>query len=210
MKHKIFMDFDETITMSIKAFVDVYKEMHRREIQECSINYPIWEEISKWNMQDEIPKLTIGEIDHIFDSERMFDNLAFYADCDGYSMYDLIAELSCEDDVQLMIASKGNPFNLMYKRVFIQDKLPFFPIENFIPMEGTVMDKSELQGLILCDDHEDNLYTANVKYKVLVNFSGDIKEWNAKAMRDNDIYKCFTVESLERTVKSLLDFERSR
>ena len=210
MKHKVFMDFDETITMSIKAFVDVYREIHKEEIKRGEIPYPIWDDVFTWNMRCEMPKLTIAEIDQIFDSERMFDNLAFYADMDGYSMQDLLAELFDIEDVDLRIASKGNPFNLLYKKLFIMQNLPFFPIENFIPMEGTIMDKSELEGLILCDDHEDNLYTANVKYKILVNFSGEIKEWNARAMQDDNIYKCCTVESLANTINTLLDFERMR
>lgn len=207
---KIFLDFDETITMSIKAFVDVYKERYKRQIKTGLIKFPVWEKVSTWNMQDEMPQLTIHEINDIFDSERLFDNLAFYSDGIGFSMYDFIEGLLYEYDVDLMIASKGNSKNLMHKRAFITEKLPFFPIDNFIPMEGTVMDKSELQGLMLIDDHESNLYSANVKYKILVNFSGETKEWNARAMHDSEIYKCFTVESLERTVQNLLEFERSR
>lgn len=208
-KYNIFLDMDETTTMSIKAFVDVYKEIHRHDIQNMPhYFYPIWEDIYTWNMRCEMPNLDLNELNEIFDSPRLFDNLAFYSDSDGTTMADFIAELLEENDINLFIASKGNPLNLYQKRLFLQQKLPFFPIDNFIPMEGTTMDKSSLVGLILLDDHENNLYTANVKYKILVNFSGQEKEWNSRAMRDNSIYKCYTVNDIIKTVGEILRFER--
>lgn len=207
-RYKVFLDFDETIAMSIKAFVDVYKEWHKKEIVNGYIPYPIWENVSTWNMKCEMPKLTIYELNLIFDSTRLFDNLAIYSDSNGVSMSDFIAELLDENDVDLFIASKGNPSNLYQKRLFIQQKLSFFPIDNFIPMEGTVMNKSELIGTILCDDHEENLYSANVKYKILINFSGRVNEWNARAMKDDSIYKCYSVRDIIKTVNEILCFER--
>ena len=208
-KHKIFLDFDETIAMSIKAFVDTYKERHRHDILlEEGYPYPIWEDVFTWNMRCEMPKLELDELNEIFDSPRFFDNLATYADSDGLSIVDFIAELQERNDVEVFIASKGNSSNLHQKRDFLQQKLPFFDLDKFIPMQGTVMNKSELNGLILCDDHEDNLYSANVKYRVLVNYSGQIKEWNARAMGDDSIYKCCSVSDIIRTVNEILCFEK--
>jgi len=56
--------------------------------------------------------------------------------------------------------------------------------------------------------HEDNLYSANVKYKILVNYSGQLKEWNTKAMSDKSIYKCFSVSEIINTVNEILRFEK--
>ena len=209
MKHKIFIDMDETLTKSICAFVETYKEAHRYELEEGLLPYPIWEGISLWNMKDEMPFLKLKELNDIFDSPRLFDHLAFYSDTNGVTMKDFIRELLDENDVDVKIASKGNMQNLYYKHKFIKQKLPFFSIDNFIPMMGTKMDKSELEGLVLLDDNQGNLYSANVKYRVLVNFSGKKKEWNSKAMDDPTIYKCFSVSDVINTVKELLDFERS-
>lgn len=208
MKYKIFCDMDETLTKSICAFVEVYKEIHRLEIENCEIPHPIWEEVSKWNMNDEMPKLKLKELNKIFDSPRLFDHLAFYADSNGVTTKDFIMELLDENDVELFIASKGNHENLVHKCEFIKSKLPFFPLDHFIPMQGTVMDKSALNGLMLLDDNQDNLYSANVKYRILVNFSGEKKEWNDRAMDDPTVYKCFSVSDVINTVYELLEFER--
>lgn len=208
MKHKIFVDMDETLTKSIMAFVEAYKEIHKAELMRGDLPFPIWEGISKWNMNDEMPFLKLKELNDIFDSPRMFDHLAFYSDSNGVTMRDFLIELMDEWDVEVFIASKGNHQNLAHKREFIKQKLPFFPIDNFIPMEGTVMDKSELSGLMLLDDNEDNLYSANVKYRILVNFSGEKKEWNSRAMDDDAIYKCFSTADVINKVYELLEFER--
>jgi len=155
-----------------------------------------------------MPKLNLDELNDIFDSPRFFDNLATYADSDGICIVDFIAELQEVNNVEVFIASKGNSANLHQKRTFLQQKLPFFNIDNFIPMEGTVMDKSELRGLILLDDNESALYTSNVKYKILVNYSGVTKEWNAKAMLDPYIYKCFSIKDIISTINEILNFEK--
>lgn len=208
-KHKIFLDFDETITKSISAFCLTYTERHKEEIKNLShYPYPIWENVSTWNMRCEMPNLDLNELNEIFDSPRLFDHLAFYADSDGTTMADFIAELLDEPDVDLFIASKGNYANLHQKRLFLQQKLPFFPIDSFIPMEGTVMDKSELEGTALFDDHQENLFTSRVKYKILVNFSGEVKEWNNKAMADDSIYKCYSVNDIIKITNEILCFER--
>ena len=211
MKHKIFIDFDSTLVNSIKAFVDVYKERHKEELVSGSINFPLAEFVKSWNMADEMPELTLDELYEIFDSERFFDNLSLFADPNGVTMYDFLEQLCYDDSLSVKIASKGHSKNLKLKKEYIEKNFKCFNIDNFIPMQGTDMDKSSLEGLILIDDHEENLYTSRVKFKILVNFNinKDKCEWNSKAMDDPTIYKCFSVNDVINTVKELLDFERS-
>ena len=209
--HTIFVDFDSTMVNSIKAFVDVYKERHKHELINGELPFPIHEYVKSWNMQDELPYLKLAELYDIFDSERFFDNLSLFADPNGITMYDFLEQLSYYDNLTVKIASKGHPRNLRFKKEYIKSNFKCFPIDNFIPMDGTDMDKSSLTGLVLIDDHEDNLYTANVKYKILVNFNIHKSkcEWNSRAMDDPNIYKCFSVSDVINTVKEILDFERS-
>lgn len=173
---KIYFDFDNTIVNSIESFCNVYNFLYDDKAD--------WGKVRQWNMGDQCKQLDKDMIVRIFEDGLFFQNLKFFDN----RMYFLLEDLSKTDD--LHIISVGSRKNLLYKRKWILENLPFINDKNIALLshfdEGShtidTIDKSEinLENSILIDDNQDALESSNATYKVLYSHRGIKAEWNEK------------------------------
>lgn len=210
----VFFDMDGMLINTPKAFCDVWAEMHYDDIFTYNTEiYPKWWEVKKWSFKDAIPNITNDELSSIFESERFFEVVDFYADANGFSMNDLLYELCQDNRLKIKIATKGTRKNLLLKKFFIQKYMPYFDIHDFIGMPADIMDemeKSELEGWLLLDDNYKNILTSNTKHKLLFSYGGIITDWNDKIMNDINAPKAFTVNEVANKIIELIEFEQLR
>lgn len=164
-KKKLFLDFDNTIVNSTKAYCDVYNFVYKdcKEFKKAE-----WYKVEKYDLTDQCPLATTR---HIFSDEMFFDVLELM---DKYT-YDILRELSKK--YQIIICSIGTFTNISYKTKWIKDKLPMVKDAVMITNSNCQMDKSivDMSGSIFIDDVESNLISANAEYKLIF---GDEYEWN--------------------------------
>jgi len=196
----IFIDFDNTIVNSIEAFCGVYNFLHDE--------YADWREVRKWNMTDECPQSNTDMTVRIFEDGLFFQRLKFYDN----RIYDFLETLSKTDN--LHIVSVGSRKNLLYKKRWILDHLPFINEENIVLLShfddssntlGTI-DKSEInmKNGIIIDDNQDALLSSNATYKVLYSHNGIKTEWNK-----NIYYEYPIASSVDTLEQIILDIKKS-
>lgn len=209
----IGIDFDCTLVNSICAFVETYKQNHQDELKASVIPFPMWEFVHTWNMREcEIPFLTEAELYDIFASESFFEKLFPYRDTNGVSMFDFLHEIN-DDYRDIAIVSSGCSRNLQLKREWINKNIPIVK-DKFIGIEkekGKKLNKESFTGLMLIDDNQDALMSANVKYRILANLHYTKEtDWNKDVLNRSDVYVCNSVSETIDTVVKLLEFERVR
>jgi len=170
MKQKLFLDFDNTIVNSTKAFCDIY---NLRYYNHPNFIKADWEKSYLYNFEDVCPLLkTKEEVENIFCSETFFRSLEFIDN----NTIDVIAELN--NKYQIIITSIGWPLNISLKSLWIENELPM--IKEFIlinngdcSMDKGIIDMSK--GVIL-DDVESNLISSNADLKVCFGYRHDKNE----------------------------------
>lgn len=161
MKKKIFLDFDSTITDSVKAYCEVYNWLYNAHAD--------YRKVNKWDLSDEC-LLAANYVEDIFASQEFFNVLE---PMDNYTL-EVINMLKKKYDV--IICSIGTPENISRKAKWIEQKLDIKDMI-LLSQSNLKMDKSiiDMSGGIIIDDHADNLVTSNADIKICF---GAIKAWN--------------------------------
>ena len=171
MRSKLFLDFDNVIVQSTKAFCSVYNEIYRYcdEFKQAD-----WRKVNKWNFTDQCP--LVKNVEDIFADKRFFDRLDFV----DKNMKNTLIQLN--DIFEIIIVSIGTYFNIALKSIWTHNNLSFIKDSIFIINKGCKMDKSIVkmnEDDILVDDHQDNLFTSSAGTKICFADLGR-KEWNKK------------------------------
>lgn len=186
-KQKLILDMDETITQSVKAYYNTYKQLFQNHVSFKEYDYTT---NNKWNLEDICPNL-MGEnqVEKIFSMPNFFDNLELFEDAEV-----VIKELCKKYD--LWLCSLGTKRNLMLKSKFLEEKLPYIDNVILLSNNGVKCDKSiiNMEGAIFIDDNLDNLLSSNASKKYVY---GAFKPWNEKAIRYN-IPRLSNWKSVER------------
>lgn len=164
---KLFLDFDNTIVNSSKAYCDVYNELFRYM---DGFSYVNWKDIQEYNIR-KYCTLTNEFSKSLFDIKLFFDKLEFLDDNTNI----VIQELCNKYDVH--ICTIGTPDNISLKAKWIDAFLPCIKNLIFISNQGNKHDKSivDMSGGILIDDNLDCLDSSNAEHKFI---AGDIVEYN--------------------------------
>lgn len=161
MKKKIFLDFDGTLTDSVRAYVTVYNHIFKANADYTKVN--------KWNLSDQCP-LAVDKVEDIFASEVFFYFLELI-DEDTLEALKLLKQ-----QYNVTICSIGTPENISKKAIWIYENLDIQDMillsQNEVTMDKSIIDMS---GGIIIDDHEDNLFSSNAEIKICF---GEVKEWN--------------------------------
>ncbi|MCK9331017.1 MAG: hypothetical protein M0Q94_14170 [Candidatus Cloacimonetes bacterium] len=169
-KPKFFVDFDCTITDSIKAFSDTYNYRYRYhpEFKPADPN-----KIQRYNFEDICP--LVKNALNIFEDELFFKYLKFIND----NTYEVLRKLN--EKYQLIICSIGTPENAAYKALYLKDKLPFIKDYILITNQNCKMDKGivNMKDAIFMDDIPSNLISSSAKNKILF---GKIYPWNKEGL----------------------------
>ena len=167
-KIDLFLDFDNTICNSSKAFVDLYNLLPKYN-QHPDFKLADWTKSNDWNFKDVAP-LSVHETETLFGNPIFFDLLEFYPN--ALEVLDKLKE-----QYNIIIVSIGTYENLQYKSKFINDYLSFCDAI-LIRNKGLKMDKSKvnMKNGIFIDDNQDNLFSSNASKMFC--YSDKIYRWN--------------------------------
>lgn len=167
-KTKLFIDIDETITNSIKAFCHCYNLIY---CFEPNFTYANWELVNEWNFQDQCTLIkTDDEIEKIFGLGTFFANLNFINE----NTYDILKELN--EKYHIILCSIGTYDNISNKTLWVKRNLPF--IESFIFLDKKFSKSNIMMNNgIFIDDNVENL-RSNCTADLKICF-GKIYNWNS-------------------------------
>lgn len=178
MKDKInlYLDFDETITLSIKQFVNLANKMFNVKQD--------WTKTKSWNFTDIYPNITTEDINKIFCSDSFFENLEMHKD-----VLEVLNKI--KDYVNINIITIGTEHNLKNKRWWLENNIK--PLKfNFIGLLDNEEIKSynksqiDMSNSIFIDDKLSNLSSSNAKIKILYK---DYRDYSWQLVEPNqDIY----------------------
>lgn len=168
MKPKLFVDFDSTITASIKSFCKTYNFLYKYHE---SFKPADWTKVNQWDFGDQCPLLPDKQsVAEIFASKHFFKKLEFMP-----GAREVLYALHKEYDVVLVTI--GDHVNLARKSMWIYQKLGFVKDVILLNNEGGKMDKSlvQMHNGIFIDDVASNLESSNAEVKICY---GQTYPWN--------------------------------
>ena len=195
-KIKLFIDADDTILESSKAFIDIVN-------QQDNINPPkIYEELRDWKYRSLFPYMTNERIFEIYDSEEFFNIVKLNADFESFY-------LKHENDFEWNIVTKGHKSNIEHKHKYFKKHLPKAKVIGcrFNSMEEQNFDKShiDMDYGIQIDDRTDCLIGSNANIKILFKNNRDFY-WNRTDMSNEPLYIMNSwkeiIETLEFALKN--------
>lgn len=168
-KQNLFLDFDNTICNSIKAFCNTYNTTYPYN-QTKDFKPADWTKCAKWNFSDQCNISSDEEVEHIFSIHNFFEKLEFMSYAE-----EVIPKL-CEK-YNVIICSIGTLENLSHKSLWIKENMPYIRNTILINNDGCKMDKSiiNMDNGIFIDDVSSNLFSSNARYKYCF---GKKYEWN--------------------------------
>lgn len=165
-KIKLFVDIDNTIINTNKAFCEVYNSLYRFHPDFKKADYT---KVTNYSFSCECP--LVSNPLELFEEELFFDVCEFIND----NTYEVLKELN--QKYKIIVLSIGTPKNLANKAYWLEEKLPFINDYILINNSNCIMDKSivNAEDSIIIDDMPSNLRTSNAETKILF---GKIFSWN--------------------------------
>ncbi len=195
-KIKLFIDADDTILESSKAFIDI---VNRQD----NINPPkTHEELRDWKYRSLFPYMTNERIVKIYDSEEFFNIVKINPDFKNFY-------LKHENDFEWNIVTKGHKSNIEHKQKYFKKHLPKAKVVGcrFNSKEEQNFDKSHINmdyGIQI-DDRTDCLIGSNANIKILFKNNRDFY-WNRTDMTSEPLYIMNSwkeiIETLEFALKN--------
>lgn len=150
----IFIDFDDTITMSVENVVRIVNQRFNKNVKA--------EDIGQWDFSDVYPDIPLKDIVDVFGEEEFFRTLKLK---DG--VLTTLRKFCKYNDI--FIVSKVDMSAMKRKNEWIKDHLIDLGIR--ITFRGIPLGKSkgiiDMSGGIMIDDNADFLRETNAKYKIL-------------------------------------------
>jgi len=198
-KQKIYLDFDNTIVNSTKAFCDVYNNYFVDVYPEkYGGSKADWTKVKVWNFSDQCTGLTDKDVEDIFASEPFFRYLEFY---EGAKK--VISKLSRQYDIRL--CTMGTPMNVSYKSKWVNTHLSSIKNHIYIVNEGEKIDKTmiDMGGAIFIDDNQNNLTNSNAAVKIC--YGDGSANWNDNWMIDGITqFMCSDWDTLHDTITKIV------
>lgn len=186
----IFIDFDDTITMSVENVVRIVNKRFGKNVKA--------EDIKEWDFSDVYPDIPLKDIVDIFGEDEFFQTLRLKNDVlptlRRYGQYNTITIVSKVD----MVAMKR-------KNDWIKEHLIDIGIN--INFRGIPLGKSkgivDMSGGIMIDDNAEFLKETNAKYKILYKCNrkfDEEQEW--------DGYVVYNWKELDALLKNIITKEK--
>ena len=195
-KIKLFIDADDTILESSKAFIDI---VNRQD----NINPPkTISELRDWKYRSLFPHITNERVIEIYNSEEFFYIVKIHSDFKRFY-------LKHENAFEWNIVTKGNKTNIEHKQKYFKKYLPKAKVIGcrFNSMEEQNFDKShiDMDYGIQIDDRTDCLVGSNANIKILFKNNRDFY-WNRTDMTNEPLYIMNSwkeiIETLEFALKN--------
>lgn len=149
----IYIDFDDTITMSIENIVRIINKRYKKNIDH--------KDISKWDFSDVCPDISIEEIVDIFGEEEFFNTLHLKP-----NVLPILRKYSKYNDI--IIVSKVSLQAMKRKNEWIKTHLSSIGIP--VQFRGISLRRSkgdiDMSDGIMVDDNTNFLRETNAKYKI--------------------------------------------
>lgn len=187
---KIFVDFDCTIADSVKTYCNVYNKLYA---QRDGFKRADYNKVNRYDLKDECH--LVGHQEEIFSNEEFFKHLELMPDAK-----EVIERLGTK--YEIIICSLGTLDNISCKARWIKDNLPFIKnvilISNSVGASGIKTDKSavDMKDSIFIDDHADNLFSTNAKYKICF---GKEYSWNESWVGQ----RCLSWKEVENLIREI-------
>lgn len=177
VKPKLFLDVDDTLIQSSKAYCDTYNLLYHSNSLFKTADYT---KNFDWNFEKTCP-LAKDSTEAIFGSQFFFDLVEIMPNA-----INILKKL--KDKYQIILCSIGTFDNISLKTAYISDNLPF--IDDFIGIVNSscMMNKSIVnmksnyndENNIFIDDNEDNLLSQQGTSGLIRYCYGNTKPWNSK------------------------------
>lgn len=165
---KIFIDFDDTITMSVE---NVLRIVNKRYNKNVSV-----EDIGKWDFSDVYPDIPLKDIVKVFGEEEFFKTLKL-----KQNVLPVLRKYTKYNDV--IIVSKTDMTAMQRKNAWINEHIKSFGIS--LRFVGIMLKSSkgilDMSGGIMIDDNATFLNETNAKYKILYKNNrkfDELQEWD--------------------------------
>lgn len=186
----IFIDFDDTITMSVENVVRIVNKRFGKDVKA--------EDIKEWDFSDVYPDIPLKDIVDIFGEDEFFQTLRLKQDVlptlRRYGQYNTITIVSKVD----MVAMKR-------KNDWIKEHLIDIGIN--LNFRGIPLGKSkgivDMSGGIMIDDNAEFLKETNAKYKILYKCNRKFDE-----EQDWDGYVVHNWKELDALLKNIITKEK--
>lgn len=178
-KQVIYLDFDNTLVNSTKAFCTVYNANRMPEEKLAD-----WTKVTRWDFTDECPNLTPKQIEDYFGKDYFYMKLEFMPDA-------LRALKELVKTYEIRICSIGSPANISKKVEWLEENLtsviPEITDGIFLVKNNGKMGKEcvDMRHGIIVDDSWTNVSTSNAELKITFGIKA---EWNkdCKGLRAKD------------------------
>jgi len=174
-KPKLFLDIDDTLIQSSKAFCSVYNLLYHSNPLYKFADYT---KNFDWNFSETCP-LAKDKTEKLFGSQLFFDLVEPMPNA-----IDILKEL--KKKYQIISVSIGSYDNISLKTAYLSENFPF--IDDFIGIvnSGCKMDKSIInmtsdynsENNTFIDDNEGNLFSQQNTSGLIRYCYGNIKPWN--------------------------------
>ena len=177
-KIKLFIDADDTILESSKAFINI---INRQD----NINPPkTYDKLHDWKYKSLFPYMTNERIIEVYDSEEFFNTVKINTDFEKFY-------LEHENDFEFYIVTKGYKSNIEHKQKYFKKYLPKAKIVgcHFDSKEVENFDKSHINMNygIQIDDRTDCLMGTSANIKILFKNHQEF-DWNQTYDINEPIY----------------------
>lgn len=197
MAKKLFLDADNTIFNTTKAFIDTYMFIYGRKYMYNKDKAPKWDLVKKYDFSDQIPDLTKQQKASVFNTKTLNDKLSYYDN----AKY-VINELAKQTDV--IIVSMCSYKSAYLKGEKIEKDMPNVKFQPIIYPHFKDKAHIDMTDGIFIDDVTKNLHTSSADEKICFRYNNIImdvnEDWKGKILSDwsEETYNC---------LKKLLEIE---
>lgn len=194
-KIKLFLDADDTILESSRAFIDIVNKRY-------AINPPKQlENLRDWGYRSLFPSMTNEEIIKIYDSVEFFDTVKINSDFENFYF-------EHEYDFEWNIVTKGHESNIKHKEKYFKNRLPQATVIGcrFDSIEKQNFDKShiDMNYGIQIDDRTDCLMGSNANIKILIKNNRNFY-WNKANITSEPLYIMNNWKEITETLEFALE-----
>lgn len=194
-KIKLFIDADDTILESSKAFIDI---VNRQDNIDPPKTIP---ELRDWKYRSLSPHITNERVIEIYNLEEFFNIVKINPDFKSFY-------LKHENDFEWNIVTKGNKTNIEHKQKYFKKYLPKAKVIGcrFNSIEEQNFDKShiDMDYGIQIDGRTDCLIGSNANIKILFKNNRDFY-WNRTDITSEPLYIMNSWKEIIETLEFALE-----
>ena len=171
MAKKLFLDADNTIFNTTKAFIDTYMIIYGRKYLYKQEEAPKWELVQKYDFSDQIKDLSKEQKASVFNTKTLNDKLTYYDDAKN-----IINELAKHTDVIIVSMCSYKTAHLKGEK--IQRDMPNVKFQPIIYPNFKDKAHIDMRNGIFIDDVTKNLYTSSADKNICFRYNNIIMDVN--------------------------------